>query len=200
MLEQPIKNEIEQPVSFSAYAKMRGCSDVAIHKAVKAGKIVKGVVTEETTVKGKPHTVRKILPSVANAEWLSAYNPNYIKNHNLDKAFFGSNQSSSEGSILENEDVSLSPTEARNKKQVYDMLITKLEFEQKSGKLVEKDLVYKQLYAFGQQVRQSILSVPTRVVEDMLACTNRVEAHTVLERALSEALEKLSETEVITIK
>lgn len=55
-------------ISIRKYAQRKGCSDPAVLKAIKTGKIINGCIIDE---KGN----KKIIPEIADAEWKSNSDP-----------------------------------------------------------------------------------------------------------------------------
>lgn len=55
-------------ISIREYARRKGCSDPAVLKAIKTGKIINGCVIDENGNK-------KIIPEIADAEWQSNSDP-----------------------------------------------------------------------------------------------------------------------------
>ena len=49
------------------------------------------------------------------------------------------------------------------------------------------------MYNFGAQVKASILAVPERIIDDLMAETDRNEAYIKLQKALNEALKDLAD-------
>ena len=52
---------------------------------------------------------------------------------------------------------------AKKARAVYEAKLKKLEFEERSGKLIEKDFVKSAVFRFGKQVRDAVLTIPERV-------------------------------------
>lgn len=75
-----------------------------------------------------------------------------------------------------------------------------IKLQELTGSLVNKTEVYKQLFGFGQSVRQAVLAVPDRCIDEVIAQTTRAEAHQILIKYLHEALEKITEADQMTFK
>lgn len=176
-------------ISIREYSRRKGCSDTAVHKAIAAGKIVKGLV--------KRHGKKFINPEIADAEWSSNHNPSYGKVNKSGKEMFTEGEAPPQapaGAGQKVPNVSDGTLAAAKKaKAVYDAQLAKLDFEQKSGKLVPKADVYKALYAAGQELRISLMAIPDRVIDDILSAPSRNEAHQLLVNELSSTLETLNE-------
>jgi hypothetical protein len=70
---------------------------------------------------------------------------------------------------------------------------SKILLKRTMGKLVDKDTVYKELYGFGTEVRNAMLAIPDRIIDELLSCSNRNEAHSLLHSTINESLEILSD-------
>jgi hypothetical protein len=74
-----------------------------------------------------------------------------------------------------------------------------IELKKKRGELVDKRQVYTALFEAGQTIKNQVLGVPDRILDEMLAASSRNEAHTILYKALVQALEALADTNKITL-
>lgn len=82
--------------------------------------------------------------------------------------------------------------EAKRVREIIQAQLAALDLKQRKGELVNKEEVYKQLFSFGQQIRVSILIIPDRVIDNILAAKSRAEAHGILLAELHQALEGLT--------
>lgn len=184
-------------ITITEYARRRGCSDVAVHNAIKRGKIVKGVIR----VDGKP----KIIPYIADAEWsASAKNPPRVPGI---LAHLENNPPPPEppAPVIEPYVTSQAPApaertdsstvEAKRQKAVLEVAQAKLAYQKELGKLVDKDKVYKSLYMYGQELRAALQVIPDRCIDGILAARSRNEAHGILSDAIIEALENITDIE-----
>lgn len=190
----------EEWISVREYSRRRGCSDTAVHKAMRSGKIVRGL--RKNKKNGRP----EINPVIADVEWKNNRDPNYERTAQNGKPIFddGSEAVIPEGAPSsreqeQNEKPPKGPTasdnslaSAKRAQAVFKAKLSQIEYEEKLGKLVDKEKVYKSLYGVGQELRESILAIPDRHIDNILACHSRNEAHIMLYEALAEALEKLS--------
>ena len=81
-------------------------------------------------------------------------------------------------------------------KMLYEAKCKELEFKKKKGTLVEKEQVYKMLFMFGQEIRNSFLALPDRCIDNVLAQPSRNLAHKKMIEEITETLMKLSESEI----
>jgi hypothetical protein len=178
-------------ISIRAYSRSKGCSDTAVHKAVKAGKIVNGLVIRD----GK----KFIDPVIADAEWSTNHNPAYEKVTKKGGPVFGDGEpapkavppSSAPGAPAVPAVGDGTLAAAKKAKAVYDAQLARLDYETRAGKLVPKADVYKALYSAGQELRTSLMAIPDRVVDEMLSAPSRNDAHQMLVEAIASSLEAL---------
>ena len=92
----------------------------------------------------------------------------------------------------EQDEDGMSMMEAKKLEQVMKAKLAQLKFEKESGRLVEKQAVYRELFAIGKSIRDALLAVPDRCVDDVLAARSRREAHGVMTAEIAKALEGLT--------
>ena len=172
-------------ISIKQFARDLKVSDVTIHKAIKAGKIVNGLIRDE---KNRPW----ILPDIALAEWGKTYNPNYSRSsklyNKLDQAAKSENPEPAETpapSGRSTADLKRMLSEVRLQKEA-------IELRKMKGELVEKRAVYGTLFSFGQEVRAAFETIPDRTIDAILAARSRAEAHEALVVAIAEALDTMA--------
>ncbi len=190
-------------ISIRKYAMRKNCSDPAVLKAIKTGKIVKGCVIDE-------HGKKKINPEIADAEWASNSDPLRAKmgdRFDLSAAIpKGFERVPKQQIKAKSEPKPVVPSypavkslqdetlaSARKAQEVYKAKIAEVDYKKRIGELVVKADVYKALFAFGQELRTQFQAIPDRVVDNMLAASNRNEAHNILYEAITVVLENLSD-------
>lgn len=171
----------QEVISVREFSRRVGCSDVAVHKAIKAGKIVRGVKRDG---RGRP----AIIPDIALIEWGKNYDPNYVSNSKLKENLSGAPPSEQAPSADAG-----SLAAAKRAQAVFKAKILEIELKEKQGRLIDKQQVYMALFEAGKEVKTSIMSVPDRVIDAIYSAKSRNEAHTILTKALVEALDILSE-------
>lgn len=188
-----------EKISIREFARRVGVSDTAVLKAIRAEKIVKAL---DYSNPKRP----KVDPDIALQEWGKNYNPNYERTEKVNENM-GSGKASPNPKTVEkkakvdtSEKVDTSqPVNGKSLAEIkrntaeVKLHLAALELKEKSGQLVDRDKVYKALFAAGQEIRTTFQSLPDRVIDDVLSARSRNEAHTVLFNAISDALETLSE-------
>jgi len=196
----------QERVSQREYARRLNVSNTAVSKAVEEGKISKG--WDKKT--------KKIIVEKADAEWgnlhrhvepdvseitarIKPYDPEQIEQPKpkaeIKKLKVDPDDTETQA-LIELNDFNLSSktpfAEALRVEKVARAKLAEIELNKAIGLLVVKDAVHKQLFAFGQEVRQALLVVPDRCIDSVIAAKNRSEAHNILSKELHEALEKLT--------
>ena len=176
-----------EKISQREYAKRLGISNEAVSKAIREGKIDKGWDREE----------EKIIVPYANKEWGALHmktNVSQLLQQEVGEEAQVDGQSPARkgGLTLTNES---SFADAKRVREIIHAQLAALDLKERKGELVRKDEVYKQLYAFGQQVRLAVMATPDRGIDAILASKTRAEAYQILSGALQEALEELANVE-----
>lgn len=193
-------------LSLRKYAALKGCSEGNVRAAIKAGKIKAGIS------RGANGKVDGIIVEIANKEWADNYGVHKIKNPEMLARLQGENKelekkiNEKRGKKLgqltgqpiddlignETDIENITFMEATRRQAVLKAELLKLELEEKDGRLVRIEKVKKSLYLFGNEVKNSIMDVPDRIVDEILACNTRQEASLILKTALNLALNQLA--------
>lgn len=182
-----------EKISIRQYAKNRGCTDTAVHKAIRSGKIIEGVQRDED---GRPW----IIPEIADMEWKASREIGTSKSAAIDKKI-GATTTKSAGAVtkpeLPNPDGGLvqQMIKAKVVRATADAQTAQLNYKKKAGILVEKDKVYAALFSAGREIRSAMMNIPDRYIDEIVAAQDRNKAHTILTQAIAEALESVSGVE-----
>lgn len=82
--------------------------------------------------------------------------------------------------------------EAQARERHFKAKLAELEYEERIGKLVEKEKVEAESFRLGRIVRDSILNIPSRLAGILAAEGDQRKVHDLLEKELRQALESLS--------
>lgn len=82
--------------------------------------------------------------------------------------------------------------EVQTRKEHYRAELARLQFEQATGQLVEKDKVEAEAFRVGRLVRDAVLNIPSRLAGILAAETDQRRVHDLLEQELRQALEALA--------
>ena len=86
----------------------------------------------------------------------------------------------------------LTLTEAQTKKEQYLASLRKLEFEEKSGKLIPADEAEREFFDLGRTIRDSLLNIPDRIGSLLAAESDEIKVTEILTNEIRQALEVLS--------
>ena len=187
-------------ISIREFGRRVGVSDTAVRKAIEAGKIVNALGINPNN--GRP----TLKYDVALQEWKAAGGGVHAVNYEAKPQPAKSQKQPAPKpepapvpdtpTPVAQPPVDTSTLMAAKKAQaVYIAKIKELEYKKMAGSLVEKDKVYRSLFAFGQEVRNAFQALPDRIVDDIRASQSRNEAHRILYDSIAEVLEKLSSTD-----
>jgi hypothetical protein len=172
----------EKYLSIREYSKRVGVSHVSIQKAIKTGKISKGYDSETKTIN----------PDIADQEYGFQTEIKKI-NEKLKENI--SQQQLDAYSGVEVMDIQLSHAdtapEALRKQIIIKAQLDLLKLKTESGQLVNKEEVYKEIYAYGKEIRMSLQTIPDRII-DQLITMDRNDAHQLLTQSINESLIKLT--------
>lgn len=166
-----VKNK-SKGMSYRAYAKHRGVSPEAVSKAVRTGRIT-------ATTDGK------IDPDKADRQWEANTDPS--RNVQRDaKASAGDADTASSASGL--------PPYAQSRaiREAYEARLSKLEFEVKTGKLINADEVRVAAFNVGRITRDKLMGLPDRVSSILSGLSDSHEIHKLLSAEIRLICEELS--------
>lgn len=165
-------------VNLSEYGRRRGVSAEAVRRAIQSGRL-KNAVSRDA--KGNP----KIDPDIADQEWdaNTADNRGWNARENAKKTAEKDTQ------------VSGTLNQSRAIKEAYLARLAKLEYEEKSGKLVPVADVRNEAFKVARIVRDNMLNIPDRLAAELAACEDPIQVHKLLTDEIRKALESLSTNE-----
>ena len=185
-------------ISIREAARRLGVSDTAVHKAIKTGRV---------QVAGRtPGSDRPLL------EWPKAQAA-YIGNSNTAKRSHVGPQGSPRRAADPVPEVPLATSDrmdeqrpvggdalprggpnyaqSRAVREAYQARLSKLEFEARSGKLIEVDKVKADAFKTGRTVRDTLLNLPDRIAHELAHETDPAAVHMRLSLEIRRALEAL---------
>jgi len=181
-------------LSIRGYARHRGVSHTAVRKALATGRIT---LAEDG----------KIDPQSADEQWTTSTNlskpRNSITGVPKKRRALGS-PSDALGSPGFDEPVAPPLAEAgatrlassyaasRAAREAYLARLAKLDFEQRSGKLVDADEVRVQIFGLGRRMRDALMGLPDRLAPVLAGQTDQAEIHRLLAQEIMASLAELS--------
>lgn len=199
-------------LSQRAYARhrgelgMTGATHRAVHKAIDDGRLSKSLVRDAA---GK---VIGIIPEIADREWASnttgsqnATQQQLSTAAALSHASRG-NKLTAKGQAAAagaNKPPPAAPpadepltggnaasyAQARAIKEAYEARLKKLEYDEKSGKLVPADKVKADCFKAGVIVREALLNIPSRLSAELASLTDNFEVERILRQEIHGILE-----------
>lgn len=180
---------MEGYLSQRQYAERRGCTEGAVRKALKAGKIVHGMVRDE---KGRPW----INPEVADREWGHNFNPNYGHNNPvLAEKLAGAPQGLPKELPKSDEEVAARASISKSKQaeSAVKAKLLMLKLQEQQGQVVKKAEIANALFEMGQEIRKELMGIPARHIDRLRGIADRNQAQIYLEEAIASALEKVTQ-------
>ena len=153
-------------LSIRAYAKHRGVSDAAVRRAIDGKRIT--LLPDG-----------QIDPEIADKEW----------DENTDERF----RPKPAASPVPEPSTGISLQKSRANKELFEALLKKLEYEEKSGKLVEIAKVEMEAFAAARVARDRLLLIPDRVAPIIIGETDMFEIKRVLREEIIRSLQNLTD-------
>ncbi|MCL4796494.1 MAG: hypothetical protein KJZ84_18160 [Bryobacteraceae bacterium] len=160
-------------LSLRGYAKHRGVSLSAVQKAIKSGRIV-------TTGDGQIDSVQ------ADATWEKRTRPGQKKRAE-ERAVVPAPEAPRADSAG-----GLDYFKARAIRESYLARLAKIEFEERTAKLVSRDEVQVAAFTKARTVRDSLLNLPDRLAALLAAETEAGTVHEILTMEIRRALDELA--------
>jgi hypothetical protein len=182
-------------LSIRGYARHRGVSHAAVQKALATGRITAG-------------QDGRIDPAVADQEWATSTDlskpRNSVTGIPKKRRVSGAPSDPLGTPGLEDGVASQQPGDAsaprlissyaasRAAREAYLARLAKLEFEERSGKLVDADQVRAQIYGLGRRLRDAFLSMPDRLAPLLAGEVDQAVVHRLLTQEIMTCLGELS--------
>jgi hypothetical protein len=178
-------------IPIRQYAKLKGVSDVAVLKAIKAGHIYGEAISYGEN--GKRNGVN---PKIADAQWSRTISVNKSRKDDVKNRFPDAEQTPDpepdSNAQFSGPTSAPSVAKAQQVEAVYKAKLRELEYKRKSGELISKDATYRALFSLGQEIRTALQAIPDRAIDEILAAPTRNDSHTVLTREIHDVLTRLS--------
>lgn len=168
------------------YAKHRGVSGVAVHKAVKAGRI--------STIDGK------IDPHVADIQWEKNTRARVAppKPGNVSEA--GASASPSAGPDSPPDGKTEDYWDARSRRETAEAAIAEMKEAEMRGLLIRADAVRSALATRISATRDALLQIPSRLAPVLAAESDMERVIEILEAELRQALSQLSDLKMSEVQ
>ena len=187
-------------LSIRAYAKQRGVSDTAVHKAIKSGRIpveADGTINPakadaawdrntSPAQQRKPDPLPSMAPPVRHTPGPvtppAPAPPNRQPTQRQAEPETGPSMAG-----MPNYQMS------RAVRETYNAKLTRLDYEERTGKLLNAEDVAKEAFALARRVRDRLLNIPSRMASVLASETDSKAIETLLTQELRIALEELAQ-------
>ncbi len=180
---------MEGVLTFRAFAALRGISHQAVSKAVAAGRLAKAVVVVDGT--------RMIDPEIAAIEWRDNTRTKNVRSKPRVPASSDATPSADLPNIgaVSGSKESLSLTKVQTQHIGFKALLSKLDYDERTGSLVKVDAVRNEIFRLTRTTRDALRAIPPRISGELAGISDQREIETVLMREMDLALESLSKPE-----
>lgn len=86
------------------------------------------------------------------------------------------------------------------KREILGLIADKIKVRHQQNDLVHKDSVMKTLYAYGSEIKKTLLTIPQRCADELLAADSKVEIINILTKELTDVLNVLSKADQVELK
>jgi hypothetical protein len=181
-----------EPMSLRAYARHRGVSLRAVQKAIQSGRISLRddgrLDADLADASWSRNTAPRPLPASKSARVLS---PHQSVHHHSDAPRTDvPRREPSDPPRLES---GIEFQKARAIRESYQARLTKLDYEERSGKLVSKDEIQVVSFNLYRQFRDGMLNIPDRLAAVLAAESDSGRVHELLATEIRKALEGFSD-------
>jgi len=201
-----------QWIILSEYARHLGVSANVVTRAIDKGRIPASAVSR-VPMPGVGGTSERILINKTEADpaWVAGFNEISANPTLPARLAVGRIRAELENPAPDSENIPEPPTpeppqNPAETRKTTDLMkvqlsektakagLAQIELLEKRGKLVSKDAVYKQLFESGQQLRDSLMSIPDRITAEILSAgNNHVKVRQILSEAIATSLESFIE-------
>ncbi len=182
-------------LTLRAYARHRGVSHTAVRKAIASGRIVAAAdgtldpaeadrQWTETTDLSKPRNSVTGVPKKRRIPGAPS-DPLGVPGPEAADAVNGGSQGDTARLVS-------SYAASRAAREAFQARLVKLEFEQRSGKLVDADEVRAQIFALGRRARDSLLGIPDRLAPILAGEADAAVVHRLLGEEIERCLTELA--------
>ena len=184
------------------YAKTLCVTPKAVRAAINNGRIPSNAIST-TNFGGRTGKKERILidKTVADVAWVNTENVSQGRRTPEAKAAvqrlreeLSLNGKTVQPAEKESKEKNMTLSEAQRREKIAKAEIARIELLRLKGSLVQKDVVYKQLFEAGAQLRDSIMSVPDRIAADIVSANGETsKIRKILTEALASSLEGLTD-------
>lgn len=175
-----------EKISLRGFAELVDVSDTSIRKAIKAGRITEKSVTSNEK-NGRP----MLFKQMALKDWKdsgSGLIKEIVNSGPKDKV-----------QPLGGDPALITTAEAKRQTAIYESKLKGLDLAERQKILVPRQKVFEELFAFGTEIKNSLLRIPDKYLDLIFSAKDRTEANEILQAAIYETLESLANFEKLKI-
>lgn len=175
-------------VKISEYEKLIGISRKTISDAIRDGRIPAAYVVK-VREEGTP-VAYYIDPNNAAEAWLTKVNANRSLSKPIYTAlsqFLGKGKKDVEVSTK------MTLADAQLMERIAKARLAQLDCKQREKELVERAEVESSLFALAKELRDALLSIPDRIIDNIMAAETRTQGHRIMYDAIADELDRLSD-------
>lgn len=189
-------------LSYSAFARSITVSEGAVRRAIREGKFTQGVdaTAKKICVKDASkdlwvmkQTVVRPKAGVSRAAALKKIDASSLPELDTD--------GSAESWDVRVEDIKIrkdmAPGEIMRLRELIGAALDKKKLAEAEGVLIRRDSVEKVLFAHGSRLKKAIMAMPERIIDDVLAAPNKIEALNIMKHELTQILTSLSDAFIV---
>lgn len=207
----------KKSVSLREYARQNSCDEKIIRRAIISSKIPPSALLKDPS-NGRP----MIIVEIADEVWGNFYREKRSGKVNVTSSRHAKESKSKQSSKgAKSRDISQAPkdqidvpnglsnieglntnlkennnnitfSEADRICKILEAQMRQIKLQEMKGTLVRREIIEKTFIEAGKIVRENILSIPDRIIDQLRSCKNRNEAHILFQDSLTQALEVLS--------
>lgn len=186
-------------IKLSDFEKITGLSVKTITAAIRRGTIPPACVDRVGTSATSPYYLHPQKAAQAWSENLNVSHPNSRIIYEKLTDYLNKGKPKKDKIKSKSASAEMSYADAQLKEQIAKAKIRELELQEKEGSLIKRDAVYNELFAFGQNLRNSLLAIPDRIADIIIAESNdRTKVVNEMYDTISSELQKLSDLNITT--
>jgi len=175
-----------EPLSLRGYAKHRGVSLKAVQKALASGRIAKRDDGLIDAAEADVNWARNTSPRPQASQKPAVASPHHNVQHHAEMP----TREASDPIRLE---TGLEYSRARAVRESYLARLTKLDFEERTGKLVSRDEIEVAAFNKFRQFRDRMLNIPDRLAAEAAAESDASRVHELMTLEIRKALLEFSD-------
>ena len=174
-------------VKISDFEETTGISAKTITAAIKRGYIPDNFADVVGTSATSPYYLN---PQQAAVCWYKSLNSAHPNQRKVRNALAGYIKTFDKAVI---EPATMTYEDAQLQEKIAKARIAELELQEKEGALVSRERINAQLFAAGKELRDTLLAIPDRITDVVMAEDNRAIVHNTIYDAIADALQKLAD-------